>query len=237
MLSINQLLQTLQNSPNLASKLSILLHFFLQSTLTKPQHHHIHNLKQFPSPITSVIVKFIIAAVLIIIAFLEESLLEGHIFGRNLLWYAAVFGTITAISRVAIVNELLVIDPGGGMSMLVQLTHYVPKRWRGKQSTETVRTEFETLFQYTGMMLLEEMASNFLTPYLLLFVVPKRVDDILQFIADFTVHVESVGHVCSFSVFDFQKHGNSSYGSSSHPPAHTGTTPSQHRSTFPHPSR
>ncbi|MCI02616.1 autophagy-related protein 9-like, partial [Trifolium medium] len=40
-----------------------------------------------------------------------------------------------------------------------------------------------------------------------------RVDDILQFIADFTVDVEGVGHVCSFSVFDFQKHGNSSYGS------------------------
>ncbi|GFZ01545.1 autophagy 9 [Actinidia rufa] len=48
------------------------------------------------------------------------------------------------------------------------------------------------------MMLLEEMASIFLTPYLLLFVVPKRVDDILQFIADFTVNVEGVGHVCSF---------------------------------------
>ncbi|CAI8602855.1 unnamed protein product [Vicia faba] len=181
-------------------------------------------LKQFPSPIISIIAKFIsfvsggFAAVLIIIAFLEESLLEGHIFGRNLLWYAAVFGTITAISRAAIVNELLVIDPEGAMSMVVQHTHYMPKRWRGKQSTETVRTEFETLFQYTGMMLLEEMASIFLTPYLLLFVVPKRVDDILQFIADFTVHVEGVGHVCSFSVFDFQKHGNSSYGSSSDSP-------------------
>lgn len=94
--------------------------------------------------------------------------------------------------------------------------------------------------QYTGMMLLEEMASIFLTPYLLLFVVPQacllqhivpqasifffcilftklplhcrcslstdviymfvqRVDDILQFIADFTVNVEGVGHVCRLS--------------------------------------
>lgn len=78
------------------------------------------------------------------------------------------------------------------------------------------------------MMLLEEMASIFLTPYLLLFVVPKvfvlseivypfyfgssklilfwswyglcfvlqRVEDILQFIADFTEHVDGVGDVC-----------------------------------------
>ncbi|KAJ1416581.1 Autophagy-related protein 9 [Sesbania bispinosa] len=176
-------------------------------------------LKQFPSPIISIIAKFIsfvaggFAAILIIIAFLEESLLEGHIFGRNLFWYAAVFGTITAISRAAIADELLVLDPEGAISMVVQHTHYMPRRWRGKESTETVRVEFETLFQYTGMMLLEEMASIFLTPYLLMFIVPKRVDDILQFIIDFTVNVEGVGHVCSFSTFDFQEHGNIHYGS------------------------
>ncbi|KAL3592820.1 hypothetical protein D5086_011460 [Populus alba] len=176
-------------------------------------------LKQFPSPIISIIAKFIsfvsggFAAILIIIAFLEESLLEGHIFGRNLLWYAAVFGTITAISRAAVTEELQVLDQEGAMSMVVQHTHYMPKKWRGRENTERVRMEFETLFQYTGMMLLEEMASIFLTPFLLLFVVPKRVDDILQFIADFTVDVEGVGHVCSFSAFDFQNHGNSNYGS------------------------
>ncbi|XP_065874046.1 autophagy-related protein 9 [Euphorbia lathyris] len=179
-------------------------------------------LKQFPSPIISIIAKFIsfvsggFAAIMIIIAFLEESLLEGHIFGRNLFWYAAVFGTITAISRAAVADELLVLDPDGAMSMVVQHTHYMPKRWRGKENTETVRVEFETLFQYTAMMLLEEMASIFLTPLLLLFVVPKRVDDILQFIADFTMNIEGVGHVCSFSAFDFQNHGNSNYGSPYH---------------------
>ncbi|XP_047316037.1 autophagy-related protein 9-like [Impatiens glandulifera] len=176
-------------------------------------------IRQFPSPIVSIIAKFIsfvsggFAAILIIIAFVEESLLEGHIFGRNLLWYAAVFGTITAISRAAVTDELLVLDAQTAMSLVVQHSHYMPKRWRGKENTEFARMEFETLFQYTGMMLLEEMASIFLTPYLLMFVVPQRADDILQFITDFTVHVEGVGHVCSFSAFDFRNHGNSNYGS------------------------
>ncbi|CAI9768727.1 unnamed protein product [Fraxinus pennsylvanica] len=181
--------------------------------------HALDYLKQFPSPILTIVARFIsfvsggFAAVLIIIAFLEESLLEGHIFGRNLFWYAAVFGTITAVSRAAMMDEMLVLDPQGAMSRVVQHTHYMPKRWRGKENTETVRVEFETLFQYAGMTLLEEMASIFITPYLLLFVVPKRVDDILQFIVDFTVNVEGVGHVCRFSVFDFENHGNSKYGS------------------------
>ncbi|KAL8224946.1 hypothetical protein R6Q57_017503 [Mikania cordata] len=176
-------------------------------------------LKQFPSPILSVIAKFVsfvsggFAAILIIIAFLEESLLEGHIFGRNLFWYGAVVGAITAISRALVSDELLVLDPHGTMSLTIQHTHYMPKRWRRKENTEFVRVEFETLFQYTGKMLLEEMASIFLTPFLLIFVVPERVDDILQFIANFTVDVEGVGHVCSFSVFDFEKHGNIKYAS------------------------
>lgn len=79
------------------------------------------------------------------------------------------------------------------------------------------------MLQYTGMMLLEEMASIFLTPYLLIFIVPEviiqhslyftcciieviyllkiclqlqRVDEILQFIDNFTADVEGVGHVC-----------------------------------------
>ena len=73
--------------------------------------------------------------------------MNGQIFGRNLFWYAAVFGTITAISRAAISDELLVLDPEGEMSMVVQYTHYMPKTWRGKENTEGVRTEFESLFQ------------------------------------------------------------------------------------------
>ncbi|KAF6170341.1 hypothetical protein GIB67_043031 [Kingdonia uniflora] len=186
--------------------------------------HAANYLKHFPSPILTIIAKFIsfvsggFAAVLIIIAFLEESLLEGHIYGRNLLWYAAVFGTVTAISRAAVVDELQVLDPEGAMSLVVQYTHYMPKRWRGKENTDMVRTEFEALFQYTGMMLLEEMASILSTPYVLLLHVPKRVDDILQFISDFTVDIEGVGDVCSLSAFDFENHGNSNYASPNNVP-------------------
>ncbi|KAK7333918.1 hypothetical protein VNO80_30699 [Phaseolus coccineus] len=73
--------------------------------------------------------------------------LGRKIFGRNLFWYVIVFGIITAISWVAITNELLVLDVKGAMSMVVQHAHYLPKRWRGKESTKSVRVEFATLFQ------------------------------------------------------------------------------------------
>ena len=77
---------------------------------------------------------------------LTQSQSFVQIFGRNLLWYAAVFGTITAISRAAITDELLPY-PEGAMSMVVQHTHYMPKSWRGRENSERVRIEFETLFQ------------------------------------------------------------------------------------------
>lgn len=158
-------------------------HFF-KHRINSSLFHASDYLKQFPSPIITIVAKFIsfvsggFAAILIIIAFLEESLLEGHvrdlscnaagclmiiipiqldnllcgtfvlqIFGRNLFWYAAVFGTITALSRAAVMDELPVLDPQGAMSLVVQHTHYMPKRWRGKENTEAVRMEFETLFQ------------------------------------------------------------------------------------------
>lgn len=75
------------------------------------------------------------------------SLWLMKVFGRNLFWYTVVFGTIATVSRKVVADELQVIDPEGAMTLVVQHTHYMPKRWRGKESSELVRKEFETLFQ------------------------------------------------------------------------------------------
>lgn len=86
-------------------------------------------------------------------------------FGRNLFWYGAVFGALTAFSRGANTDELLVLDPEGAMSMVVQHTHYMPKTWRHKENTEMVRLEFETLFQVILLMLFSQISTkNFLKP-------------------------------------------------------------------------
>ncbi|KAG2547815.1 hypothetical protein PVAP13_9KG127000 [Panicum virgatum] len=193
-------------------------HFF-RHRMNNCTLHSLNYLKQFPTPLISIVAKFVsfvsggLAGILLILGILGESILEGHVFGRNLFWYTVIFGTIATVSRKVVADELQVIDPEGAMTLVVQHTHYMPKRWRGKESSELVRKEFETLFQYTITMLLEEMASIFITPYLLIFVLPKRVNDILCFISEFTVYVDGVGDVCSLSLFDFQRHGNRNYGS------------------------
>ena len=63
-------------------------------------------------------------------------------------------------------------------------------------------------------LFLEEMFSVVLTPYILYFIMPLCVVDIVDFVAHNTVEVEGVGAVCSLAVFDLTRHGNTKYGSS-----------------------
>ncbi|CAM6017248.1 unnamed protein product [Sphagnum balticum] len=198
------------------------LEHMFRHRLNASYKHAVEYLKQFPSPIISMIAKFVsfvagaFAAVLILIALIDESLVEGHIGNRNLIWYTAISATILSLSRSLVMEEYQIFDPEGVMRHISRHTHYMPKHWRGAENTETVRSEFEALFQYKGLLFFEEMASIFFTPFILFFYLPKCVDDVLQFVQDFTVHIEGVGHVCSLSDFDFEHHGNSKYGSPYH---------------------
>ena len=70
-----------------------------------------------------------------------------QIFGRNLFWYAAILGTVVAVSRSLVTEEYGVFDPHALMLRTVNHTHYLPKHWRGVAATHGVRAEFEALFQ------------------------------------------------------------------------------------------
>ncbi|OAE25942.1 hypothetical protein AXG93_1712s1200 [Marchantia polymorpha subsp. ruderalis] len=178
--------------------------------------------KQFPSPIVSMVAKLVafisgaFAAVLILVALFDETLLQAHIFNRNLFWHTAVLAAIIQVSRSLIAEEFQNFDPEGVMRQIAYHTHYMPKHWRGAENSDRVRREFEALFQYKGALFFEEMVSIFVTPFILWFYLPKCVDEVLQFVTEFTTTVDGVGSVCSLSVFDFEHHGNSKYGSPFH---------------------
>ncbi|KAH7365505.1 hypothetical protein KP509_18G031700 [Ceratopteris richardii] len=196
--------------------------YLFRQRLNSSHKHAVEYMKQFPSVALSQFAKFLLFVtggpliVLLIIALVDESLLEAHIFGRNLLWFAAVLGTITAISQSAVVEEFQVFEPERYLKLASCFTHYMPKHWRGAGNSDKVRREFESLFQYTGMTLVEDLISILVTPYILLFLLPNCVEDILLFVRDFTTRIDGVGDVCSLSVFDFEHHGNQNYGSPFH---------------------
>lgn len=127
---------------------------------------------------------------------------------RTVLFYLGVFGTVWAVARGAVPEENLVFDPEYALSNVTEYTHYLPSHWRGRLHSNEVRTEFALLYQMKVIIFLEEILSIIFTPFILWFSLPKCSDRLVDFFREFTVHVDGLGYVCSFAVFDFKKGGN-----------------------------
>lgn len=70
-----------------------------------------------------------------------------------------------------------------------------------------VKREFSSLYDLKIMIFLEEVLSVLTTPFILWFSLPNSSEKIVDFFREFTVHVDGIGYVCSFAVFDFKRHG------------------------------
>lgn len=71
-----------------------------------------------------------------------------------------------------------------------------------------VYREFARMFEYKAVFLLQEALSVLIAPAILWFVMPSYAPQIINFFREFTVYKDGVGHVCSFAMFDFRRHGN-----------------------------
>ncbi|OZJ04471.1 hypothetical protein BZG36_02682 [Bifiguratus adelaidae] len=176
-------------------------------------------LDQFPKEKTTMIARFVafisgsFTAVLVLISVVDSELFNFEITpGRTVFLYITVFGSIFAVSRGMIPDERMVFDPTSTMLRVVEHTHYIPSHWRGNLHTEQVRQEYGQMFELKLTIFFTELLSVLFTPWILLFSLPQSSEAIIDFFREFTVHVDGVGYVCSFAVFDFRKHGNAKYG-------------------------
>jgi autophagy-related protein 9 len=64
------------------------------------------------------------------------------------------------------------------------------------------------MFQMKLAIFAQEIASVILTPLVLLFSLPSCTGKVIDFCREFTVHVNGIGYVCSFAVFNFKREGN-----------------------------
>ena len=81
--------------------------------------------------------------------------------------------------------------------------------------TYKVQKDFSALFALKINVFFTELISVLLTPLILLFSLPPCAGAIIDFVREFTIHVDGLGYVCSFAVFDF---GNRDL----HPPSEIG---------------
>lgn len=188
-------------------------------------------ISQFPSSVLVInlltLVNFIsgaLIAVLVIMGLLFEN--EEHNFwsfelteGRSTLFYISVFGTLFAVSsnpekssqttstadnsnsRVA----SFFYDPEASLRYVAQFTHYLPSSWNGMLHTVEVKNRFCELFKLKIVIILNEILSLILTPFVLWFKISNNSSAIIDFFREYTIHVDGLGHVCYFAMFNFEE--------------------------------
>lgn len=168
---------------------------------------------QFPKRMTEEIarsVSFIsgaLTAVIAVCTVLDSELFLGFEItkDRTVLFYLGVFGGIWAMTRGMVSEESSVFNPEYALRNVIEYTHYMPDHWQGRLHSFEVKQEFSELYKMRVVIFLEEVMGIITTPMLLLFSLPKCSEQIVDFFREFTIHVDGLGYVCSFAVFDFKK--------------------------------
>ena len=184
-------------------------HFF-ESRVNKSIKYANIYITQFPSPVIDVICKFIclisgaFIGFFLILSIMDESiLLYVRLFDRSLIFYTGIIGAISASARSFLKSpEKSVYNPNAAMEKIVEYTHYIPRHWNGKYNTYTVRNEFLQMFPYTIILFLHDLLSVITTPILLIYFLPRKSADIVNFIKVNTVHTKNIGKICTFADFN-----------------------------------
>ena len=170
-------------------------------------------LEQFPKDKLAQIASFVafvsgaLAAVLGLATLIDPELFLGFeiTHDRTALFYLTVLTAIFAAARNAVPEETFVSDPELHLREVIERIHYKPAQWENRLHSVEVRNEFSSLYQVKPVLFVEEMLGSLLTPFILLITLPKYAERIVDFFREFTIHVDGIGHVCSFAVFDFKK--------------------------------
>lgn len=168
---------------------------------------------QFPKRMTEEIARSIafisgaITAVLAVCTVLDSELFLGFEItkDRTVLFYLGIFGAVWAMTRGMVSEEATVFNPEYALRNVIEYTHYKPDHWEGRLHSFEVKKEFSELYKMKVVIFLEEVMGIITTPLLLLFSLPRCSEQIVDFFREFTIHVDGLGYVCSFAVFDFRK--------------------------------
>ncbi|KAL4874506.1 autophagy protein Apg9-domain-containing protein [Aspergillus karnatakaensis] len=173
-------------------------------------------LDQFPKDKTVQVAGFVafvsgaLTSVLAVASIVDPELFLGFelTHDRTTLFYLGVFGSIYAVARGIAPEDTNVFEPEYALLDVIENTHYCPNHWNDKLHSDEIRTEFAALYQPKIVIFMEEILSMIFTPFILWFSLPRCSERVIDFFREFTVHVDGMGYLCSFAVFDFKKGTN-----------------------------
>jgi autophagy-related protein 9 len=155
---------------------------------------------------TAAFISGALAAVLTVASLMDPEIFRLEITpDGTVMFWIGILGAVWAFARGRVAEEESVFDPEYAMRNVMEYTHYFPNHWEGRLHSFDVMQEFSELYKLKPVIFLEELFGIITTPLLLLFTLPGCSDLIVDFFREFTVHVDGVGYVCSFAVFNFKK--------------------------------
>ncbi|TVY59664.1 Autophagy-related protein, partial [Lachnellula suecica] len=189
------------------------LHHFFHQRLNMSYPFASRYMDQFPKVKTAHVARFLaFVAGAIVSVLVVTTLLDPELFltfqitpERTVAFYVGVLGAIWAAMNGAVPEETLVSSPEYALQNVIDYTHYLPEKWEGKLHSDETKRHFAALYQMKIMIFLEEMLNIILTPFILWWCLPDCSEKIIDFFREFTVHVDGLGYVCSFAMFDFQQ--------------------------------
>lgn len=139
--------------------------------------------------------------------------------GRSAVFYISVLGTVWAVTTPGPEESSsspaggapggssgsFIYDPEAALRYVSQFTHYLPRAWHGRLHTAGVKNEFCGLYSLKIVLILREIVSVVVTPFILWFCVLRSSGAVIDFFRDHSVHVDGLGHVCYFAVFNFEE--------------------------------
>lgn len=134
--------------------------------------------------------------------------------GCSALFYISIFGTIWAVTASSNDGQTegnapstlqYVYDPEASLRYVAQFTHYLPSKWNGRLHTVQVKSEFCELYSLRIVVILYEILSLIMTPFILWFKVLRSAGTVIDFFRDFLIHVDGLGYVCYFAMFNFEE--------------------------------
>jgi autophagy-related protein 9 len=128
--------------------------------------------------------------------------------GKTALFWIGIFSAIYSVARGSSPQDDQVQDPAYYLTHVNYHTRYEPASWQGRLHTDEVRVEFSKLYQPKVLIFAEEILSMIITPFLLIFRLPQCSERIVDFFREFSIVVDGLGTVCSYSMFPFKKGDN-----------------------------
>uniref|UniRef100_A0A182PR00 Autophagy-related protein 9 n=1 Tax=Anopheles epiroticus TaxID=199890 RepID=A0A182PR00_9DIPT len=182
----------------------------LEARLTRAYRPAVKYMNSFSSPLLTVIARNIafdaggVASLILLLAIYDEDVFQV----QHVLTIFTILGMISVIARSLIPDENMVWCPEQLLRNVLAHVHYLPSAWRGHAHSTIVRDQFELFFQLKIMYILNELFSPLVAPFVLLYELRPKSQQLVDFFRNFTVDVVGVGDVCSFAQMDVRKHGN-----------------------------